>query len=1492
MSRYGRLPPVEDAGEEGLGFLQGRQLLPSSAPSTAPSKALSSQEQFAAVFGYAPNEGRHLASRETGASSDTPHSGMPASRDGKGRKAGLTVRHSMLHGTAEEEMQQTLGYRTKRKGEHDLTPAQQRAFQFRSAINKSTRLKPNPHANITDGTLLGTVMLQKDLKPFSSSTRLPYQTAQGPNGLAGDGGTYFLMPPVDVSMADAYDYNVPAGVRTGEDAVRLFSSSAAKAGLIIYCNLNPDSSPGAGGKEYNPYDLLVVDRSQVDPRHHYVLTQSGVTQMLGGHAQDLQPFHAWQRDRNLFTVLRKLVFFKHNEVSQAFWQWRAAVRALKYRARQNSLAHELLVLSPTFHRPLLNVRRMTLAVSSDTNGTWRKTPDGRWVEVEPELPIQPGVPRMQTQSQLQQLQPPQPHPLAPPPPPPAAQDSMASGSALTTEPSAAASTSSATGTGAGAPSSAAAEPTGGSGSGLEVALPTPLPPERLPESGLPYQLGYVGTVHEQYSLADFKRMREEQRNMVASALQEMVAYVRSQVQLVGQAVQADLAAAQAAVAKPTRQEARKQRFEAPGSQAWKAKSLALVREDRERKQQHLEDAVHAAQQLVRFITLADCLMLGQLAELARLAVLLSVRQLELPRKAGLYIVAGIIEDLTGVAGVATVTRGAGLPAWGRTSTFASTAAATMSRRRSAASMVLFGNRPASQAGDGGSTMLRTGTLRSGLLGDGSDGDADDTDSGSEPDGMPAAAPAFIFTPSAEELSLAVANLPREVVNVVIAASSPLRSYPEVRQLFNDIAAKGIIVPPSGSSAGRSYEAIGSLTLKGGGYGGEVLRGSVDVRGIMTRLQVSILSDYNSVMHHPYTQPYRGHEVQWGMVSRFTVEAYRNTSGLSPEQLHADLTATGTWLAEMNTARSNITVGLVALDMSALQRAALPAIQKTYSGIMSLLGGLLVAQSQQLTSRLTQYTGSLVARPSQLADFVVYVEVIWAHLDPLSATRQAISTDLEHMARLHSIFSDTSDRSSSPTLYHPLYGAVEVDYDDDDMLVDPSKPPSYRRVMRAWENLQASVQRYTEEARAAAEYFQNAAGLMVKHLKTALIESGNALQQLLQQLRNGPSTDPSAEADAVGSHLDNLNEGLGSLAASVEQHSSWARLLTHPSTSGLVAQLETQLGAARSVLSGRRTLWDVVAGWRKFMDRLYAVPCIDDERQRLMAELAEHVGRLRVHAGRITSLHTDDDLTSTKTVTPAEQKLGAHLTLLVKSWQEILPLAQQLVHPSVKPRHLRTLLGWLSAHRAAAAAAPNPVTAGAGSTPATASTATAPPSIPLLLMHDPYTVPPTHVREDESSVAEVAGRVSLAQLLALGEGQLAAWLTSIQERVAAIPLTYSSSRNWGSFTPTNVPEAIAALGALTAELAAVQRSPFYGGVLREYERVEQLIGGVLRSLQDTAACLDLWTYMCQLLANPIVAERAPEAASSMEMMGTAWRKLNMAAMEQPTLTGAAAALQVA
>lgn len=364
---------------------------------------------------------------------------------------------------------------------------------------------------------------------------------------------------------------------------------------------------------------------------------------------------------------------------------------------------------------------------------------------------------------------------------------------------------------------------------------------------------------------------------------------------------------------------------------------------------------------------------------------------------------------------------------------------------------------------------------------------------------------------------------------------------------------------------------------------------------------------------------------------------------------------------------------------------------------------------------------------------------------------------------------------------------------------------------------------------------------------AVVQSGNALHALLLKLRTGTSTNAACDATEVSSHLDGLAGELRMLAAAVEQHSSWARLLSHPSTNSLVASLETQLAAARDVLAARRALWDALAGWRRFLDRLYGVPCTDATRESLTAELEEQVVRIRQHATKITSLHTDDDLTSTRTVTSSEQKLGAHLSLLVKSWQEILPTAQVLVHPAVKPRHLRTLQGWLAAHQTAlvAAATAATSTAGGGSGPLGSELGNA----PLRMMQNPYAALPTHVRQDDAALALEAGKTSLAQLVtaasesaatqalvmrisqvAQGEAQLTAWLRSIQDRMQAVPLSYTHTRTWNSFTPTNLPEVLASLAALVAELGGVQNSSYYCGGLREFERVEQLLGGVQRSLQ--------------------------------------------------------------
>lgn len=367
----------------------------------------------------------------------------------------------------------------------------------------------------------------------------------------------------------------------------------------------------------------------------------------------------------------------------------------------------------------------------------------------------------------------------------------------------------------------------------------------------------------------------------------------------------------------------------PGPQPWRGKSLALVKQAEAQRHADVAAAQAAAHQLLRFIGLADCLVLGQLAELARLAVLLCVRQLEAPRKGGLFVVAGALDDGP-----------RGLPAWGRSPTLL---------------------RPSA-------TMLRPSGVPPQAAAELASGD------NSTPRGpalsvsaatLPAAAPpsVFSFSPRPEDLASAVANLPREILHVVMLSASGLSTYPEVRQLMVEVGQAAGVPPwllPAAPNT-RTYEAFGGSTRVSGSFHGEVLKGAVDVPNTMVgvrgagqglwvgkgkggrwrlnnlvesgpggggrgrmykcslqiillsclcfhlqwpcivlcrrlpmegepvhasqcstpairdpaqaRLQQAVLSDYQAAMAHAAMQPFIGHELQWAMVSSFSADSY-------------------------------------------------------------------------------------------------------------------------------------------------------------------------------------------------------------------------------------------------------------------------------------------------------------------------------------------------------------------------------------------------------------------------------------------------------------------------------------------------------------------------------------------------------------------------------------------------------------------------------------------
>ena len=67
----------------------------------------------------------------------------------------------------------------------------------------------------------------------------------------------------------------------------------------------------------------------------------------------------------------------------------------------------------------------------------------------------------------------------------------------------------------------------------------------------------------------------------------------------------------------------------------------------------------------------------------------------------------------------------------------------------------------------------------------------------------------------------------------------------------------------------------------------------------------------------------------------------------------------------------------------------------------------------------------------------------------------------------------------------------------------------------------------------------------------------------------------------------------------------------------------------------------------------------------------------VQRAYMQALHSNEDVTSLRTVTPQEATLAAHYRLEVKSWLAVLPVAHKLSQDFVRARHLHMLIEWLA-----------------------------------------------------------------------------------------------------------------------------------------------------------------------------------------------------------------------
>ncbi|MEW5314683.1 MAG: hypothetical protein WDW38_006158 [Sanguina aurantia] len=1332
-------------------------------------------------------------------------------------------------------------YGAQRKGPNELSPIKQRTMQLQAASIKLAEytlppsqpgpmlnpallsgLRPPPSGLASCNNTLGTLLIpsaHEGVRFLGGSTRLPFQhpglpfsTWDGSRGipaeqLAGAMETSHPPPyggdtPYNFDVGDCLPYPsiqqpvsqwlgegaaaaargrhlraVPADVKTGEDAVRLFSSSAAREGLLIYLNLahmsphpsayptgnTPPTAPPCLSKRppstqpYNPYDLRVVPKSRADPEHHFIMSQTGTTQMRHGTARELLPHHQWVREMSLFTLLRRLVFFRKHDLFWAFWRWRGGVKAARRRSRVALLEQELLQTHPVYGKALSNVRRTALAISEDPTHSWRKAGRGsgqgrrvdacRWVPPpEPPVPIRRGLPSAPTANTDARS-----HTVTDPTP------RLPRASTPHADPSA-----SATG-GAGGGRAPSEATRGVLELDLEqgVAAPPGAPAaEAPPLAGLAYQLGHL--------------------------------------------------------ALPTK---------------WKHQSPALQKAAADFKRARLERCTTDRDRFLRFISLCDSLVLTQMCSLARAALALCLSELTQPRRVGLFLMVGCVDDAAAAAAAAAVARSA-----------VATASAMSATQQHSAWMRQTGTHTGRhQDMSSHNSALAEATAMT-----------HDSAPSRTPD---AVAGVMCFRPAVGDVANTVGSLPRELLAVVLAACQTILTFPrvqhkallhaQVRSCLNDIgAATNAWVDQAAAVRNISHH--------------NTLRAVIDVPTLQEVLSASVAADYRSALSKPGMGPYMGHLLEFGLVAGFSAQDYTHCDH-TPQRVHAEMLSLQRWVDDLSVSKPVTGTGLLQLDATALRATLLPAVYSASRGLLALLGSLLTRQAATLVAQLHTHSMALVQRPTGLPEFVLFMEAIAPHLETNSPTRAMVRTSHNSLIQLYDTFTlmngKVSKRAGATapgpvSMFHDGSSAEVVE--GSPMPDSMGTPAEVRALRQVWGEMVMEVEKYQEECNAAVNYLELSLAHMIVHLTAALQKVDAELTAVLLRLRTGTSSDPRADPERVAQELEGLGATLQELQQEGGKLRGWSKTLARRRgrRSWCRWAIDTLASACHAVLASREALWKAIAGWSLLLDRVYNAPCTSSISAATTAELEAHIARLGREVEKISSTpacHTPSSFTTSSTH-------GANTST---------PCSHS---PCTGPPPLRL-------HDAY----PIP-TAHVDEDERRLEESASGTTLAQLLS-----------RCTESP--ETRQLVTKAVAVAAEEHRIQLQLRSIQRAMASTQLAFSKGRTGGAHAILGLPEVLLLLQGWEAEVRAIAGSPYVGGVLGELEVTETLLAWVYGVFTAAHSCQRQWLFLCAILLQPAVATQVPHAADGLEAQGVLWRKAVRLSMQQSGLPAAAGVLQL-
>ena len=84
------------------------------------------------------------------------------------------------------------------------------------------------------------------------------------------------------------------------------------------------------GRSFRPYDLVVVEKSQLCRQEHFVISPAAVTCIAGGAHSDVTPLGEWDRERAAFNHLCHLGFYRHFITRRSFSWWRTVCIPLSW----------------------------------------------------------------------------------------------------------------------------------------------------------------------------------------------------------------------------------------------------------------------------------------------------------------------------------------------------------------------------------------------------------------------------------------------------------------------------------------------------------------------------------------------------------------------------------------------------------------------------------------------------------------------------------------------------------------------------------------------------------------------------------------------------------------------------------------------------------------------------------------------------------------------------------------------------------------------------------------------------------------------------------------------------------------------------------------------------------------------------------------------------------------------------------------------------------